>query len=219
MQQYLSVLPLALQAIFSSTTPPMATYPSNPAWKPAFQDSLASQKTTFFQLATVSAPLVPRCRTLSLLGFLGETPYSTDTPIEPEQQNPPGALSDLLYVASDARSQKIAELKLSPAVEATFFFPALWSQFRVRGKAFSVGYADRDGEVRALLEMHMSLPQGWEWQRELRKIWELQDAKLIKAKYPVPVTPPYPQKRERREGLLMQDRRLRNRCRMISDCW
>jgi hypothetical protein len=197
MQQYLSILPLALQAIFSS--PPMAptnySYPPNPAWKPAFQTSLTSQHTTFFQLATVSAPLVPRCRTLSLLGFLGETPFAAST----DEQNPPGAASDLLYVASDGRSAKFADLKVSPNVEATFFFPALWSQFRVRGKAVEVGYAGRDGEVVKQLETHMSLPQGWEWEREVRKIWEMQDEKLIKAKYPLPVTPPPPNTLERRE--------------------
>ncbi|KAA8901795.1 pyridoxamine 5'-phosphate oxidase-domain-containing protein [Sphaerosporella brunnea] len=167
----------------------MAQYPPNPAWKPALASSLSSQPVTFFQLATVSAPLTPHCRTLTLSGFFGEMPYAAATAIAADQQNPPGAESDILYVASDGRSQKFAELEVSQAVEAVFFFPGLWSQFRIRGSAFPISAGGRCGQLeqrgRSAVAAHMLLPEGWDWEKEVLKVWERQDKTMIKSKYPV----------------------------------
>lgn len=86
MQTYLSILPLALQSILnfganstiqsspasSSVLNMAAKFPSAPEWKPVFQKAVSTQPVTFFQLATVAEPLVPRCRTLTFAGFVGE---------------------------------------------------------------------------------------------------------------------------------------------------
>ena len=189
-------IPFAIQSYFSSSSAApknMPQFPANPEWKTALTTALASQPATFFQLATVSAPLVPRCRTLTYGGFFGETPYKPASEIPAAARNQ-SVVSDVLYVASDARSSKFDDLRVSQNVEAVIFFPALWSQYRIRGRAFPISTGAQGGDVEALgrrlVESHLAKTDEaaqWEWEAELKKIYERQDQHLIKDKFPPPV--------------------------------
>ncbi|TGZ82506.1 hypothetical protein EX30DRAFT_187893 [Ascodesmis nigricans] len=200
MQKVLSLLPLAVQNIFN----PLPTYPttdistimkfpSNPDWKPIFTQAVSQQPVTFFQLATVSEPLVPKCRTLTFAGFLGEAPYSPDSTIPATSRNPTDITSAVILAASDARSKKIShDLNISTKAEGVFFLPALWTQFRVRGNYYPISPGAQHGELesrgRKAAELHMGIPEGetFDWDKELLKIWEKQNPTTIKAKFPPP---------------------------------
>ncbi|KAI5777786.1 pyridoxamine 5'-phosphate oxidase-domain-containing protein [Geopyxis carbonaria] len=147
--KYLAQLPLALHSLFGiNTTSTLATSPASetamttpamPPWKPLLHAALASQPVNYLQLATVAAPLVPRVRTLTLAGWLGEIPYSKDSPVPASERNPAtGVSSDVLVVASDARDSKFRDLEVSSSVEAAFFVAAKWTQWRVRGRAYAI---------------------------------------------------------------------------------
>lgn len=205
-------------------------HPPNPAWKAPFAAAISSQPVTFFQLATVSESLVPRCRTLTYAGFFGETPYAGASGIPASEQNPSGAESDVLLVASDARSSKFAQLQVSSSVEAVFFIAAQWTQFRVRGSAYPISFGARCGELerrgREHVEAHMARPDGWDWDKEIRKVWERQDEKMMKSKFPATVSPvAFVNEGKNRLWLIMcvrvcgVNRPMRPPCQTTSACW
>jgi len=89
---------------------------SLPPWRPLLRGAREregrSPAARWLQLATVAADGTPRVRTLVFRGWAAP------------------ALLDLL---SDARSQKMVELQVQPAVELCWLLPKARSQYRLRG--------------------------------------------------------------------------------------
>lgn len=87
---------------------------------------------------------------------------------------------------------------VSQSAEAVFFFPKLWTQWRVRGKAYPISYGgvgggDLEAVGRRAAEAQLvAAGEGWSWDGEVRKVWERLDGKL-KLKYgPVTEEEPVP---------------------------
>ncbi len=92
-------------------------------WRPSLSLALhhnrLSPESRFVQLATLRRNGRPAARTVVFRGFLGDTPCLT--------------------CATDARSEKVAELNASPWAEVCWYFPVTREQFRLSGTVLLVG--------------------------------------------------------------------------------
>jgi len=83
----------------------------------------------FIQLATVdcsqSEAPVPRCRTVVFRGFLDGSETASC-----ESSN-----QQILKIITDARSEKVGQIRENPQVEVTWWFPGSNEQFRISGRA------------------------------------------------------------------------------------
>lgn len=74
----------------------------------------------------------------------------------------------------------------------------------MRGDAYPISPGAQHGELelrgRKAAEKHMSISKeegGFDWEKEIRKVWEVQNPKTIKSKYPAPVSSPNFHREER----------------------
>lgn len=108
--------------------------PMLPNWQSKLMKSLEScrhqPESRYFQLATVTADAKPNVRTVVFRGF-------DDT-------------SDTLYVVTDTRTQKIAELRHSPHVCVSWYFSRTREQYRIYSQAVIHEMQNND----ALVQLH-----------------------------------------------------------------
>lgn len=123
--------------------------PSPAPWRPPFESHLTTTSTTAFTLSTIafdpssSRPL-PRSRTCIFRGFWA-TPELDSRAVSALQDqgvglNPPSCLSDCLSLTTDARMEKVDQLRRSGGVvECVFWMEGVMTQWRVRGTGCVIG--------------------------------------------------------------------------------
>ncbi|OJJ62100.1 hypothetical protein ASPSYDRAFT_40702 [Aspergillus sydowii CBS 593.65] len=163
--------------------------PSAAPWRGLFLASFEKSRVSTFNLTTIAhAPSkrpVPRSRTVEFRGFWPK-PASTlhKSGIEALKTqdiglNPDVYESDLLSVTTDARMGKVGQLADSDdVVEGVFWFEEVSAQWRVRGRAVTIGAPEEDDEERQVREMvkkGMREKKGdgegnikdWNWERQV----------------------------------------------------
>jgi len=141
-------------------------------WRPSLSLALhrnrQSPESRFVQLATTRRNGRPAARTVVFRGFLGDSPC--------------------LSFATDARSEKVAELNASPWAEACWYFPATREQFRLSGTVRIVGPDSSDlagRETRERVWREMSEPS------RLSYTWP-DPGRAREPSQPFPTAPPDP---------------------------
>lgn len=113
----------------------MASSPSRKliSWRTRIDWAIAESRKKsfppFIQLATVDnsqrGSPVPRCRTVVFRGFLDGGGMAS---AESSNQH-------ILKIITDARSEKVGQIRENPLVEVTWWFPGSNEQFRISGRA------------------------------------------------------------------------------------
>ncbi|BCS19102.1 uncharacterized protein APUU_11930A [Aspergillus puulaauensis] len=138
--------------------------PSAAPWRGLFLASFEKSRVSTFNLTTIAhAPSnrpVPRSRTVEFRGFWpksASTLHKSGIEALKTQNiglNPDVYESDLLSVTTDARMGKVGQLADSDdVVEGVFWFEEVSAQWRVRGRAVTVGAPEEEEEERKVRDM------------------------------------------------------------------
>lgn len=137
------------QLIPSVSTMATSTRQTRAPWRNLLSSHLEQTSGYEFTIGTVgydeNNQPVPRVRTCGCRGFFPEVDIHPKSQEEMKQQvkdggNPPTYESDLLCFTTDIRMDKLHQLESSGhVVEAIFWLKDLMTQWRVKGKAFSIG--------------------------------------------------------------------------------
>jgi Pyridoxamine 5'-phosphate oxidase len=95
----------------------------------------------------------------------------------------PTATSDSLWLATDARQDKVAQLLSIPNYEAVFWLPNSGSQWRIRGEAAILG-GPNDSASRTKIQQHLQASDGWTFDEEIKRGFNGLD-KFLKKKFGV----------------------------------
>ena len=126
---------------------------TTPPWRPKVDDALNTGPLAREMCLSTCTPDGPRARHVTFQDF---------TP------------SNLIVVATDRSSSKIAEMSIQPHIEIAWFVPAEAVQFRIRGIAAPIGEATEFLRSRLALHLSSAHPEGQYafWKRERERIWD-----------------------------------------------
>lgn len=124
--------------------------PKHGNWKTIIDTSIARSRKVrggnYVQIATVSSDGMPHCRTVVFRGF-AELPLG---------QSPQSAIA--MKMITDARSEKVGQIKHSPRCEMVWWFAKTSEQFRISGNLVLVGDDTDENNNPAL---HSARKQQW----------------------------------------------------------
>lgn len=179
------------RSISTSSTMPLPPSEHRAPWRDQLDSHFSQTPDYEFTVATVGFdPMgrpVPRVRTCGCRGFFPELDLHPNGQEAMEQQvdgngNPHVYESDMLVFTTDVRMEKLGQLEASGhAIEGVFWLKDLMTQWRIKGRAFSIGDPrgeDAEEEKTSRQEIVKGLrvkesPDGdagdWTWEKAVTK--------------------------------------------------
>jgi len=165
--------------------------PSRAPWREILDYHLRQTPGYEFTIATIGinqqGRAVPRVRVCGFRGFFPVLQLHPDGELDMKKQvanggNPPTFESDMLTFTTDARMEKIEHLQSSgQEIEALFWLKEVSSQWRIKGKAFSIGNPcgekdQQELESRAAIRKALRTKshdgcekEGWSWEHAVTR--------------------------------------------------
>lgn len=146
-------------------TMPLPISQTRAPWRNLIESHIEKAKGYYFSVATVgydsNGNPVPRVRTCGFRGFFPELELHTSGQKDLDKQvedggNPILFESDMLTFTTDVRMEKLGQLESTDDnIEAMFWLEEVMVQWRIKGKAYTIGSPDPDSEREGPLRMEL----------------------------------------------------------------